>query len=97
MLQISRPPRGVALQRCPGELIGLASPGEERGDIFYKSITTAITTITTITTTLVFVQDLRSVIDQVIASGNIKSPFINIGIDGGRDKVIVVLQVVNYN
>ena len=48
-------------------------------------------------TTLVYVQDLRSVIDQVIASRNIKSPFINIGIDGGRDKVIVVLQVVHYN
>ena len=39
-------------------------------------------------TTLVYTEDLKSVIDTVISSRGIKSPFINIGIDGGKDKVI---------
>ena len=38
-------------------------------------------------TTLVYTHNLRAVIDQVISSRGIVSPYINIGIDGGKDKV----------
>ena len=38
-------------------------------------------------TTLVYTHNLCAVIDQVISAQGIGSPFINIGIDGGKDKV----------
>ena len=38
-------------------------------------------------TTLVYTQDLKSVIDKVIEARGIVKPFINIGIDGGKEKV----------
>ena len=44
-------------------------------------------------TTLVYTEDLKRVIDKTIECRGIVKPFINIGIDGGKDKVIVVLQI----
>ena len=46
-------------------------------------------------TTLVYTKDLASVIDTIIEARQIKSPHINIAIDGSIDKVIVVLQVMS--
>ena len=48
-------------------------------------------------TTFVFVKDLKKLIDEVCVGRGITNPHLNVGVDGTKDKLVIVLQVYDMD